>query len=92
MKDNVYMNTCGCLKPQIDIDASDSKIMNMTGPNLELASNKVWQERSASGIMVSVIDGDIVASEWEVQSRYYVHFRIKTIEKCIKQLIKPVIG
>ena len=33
------------------------------------------------GVMVKVLDCEIVVSEFELQSRYYVHFRTNTLEK-----------
>ena len=42
--------------------------------------------------MVKAMDCGIVVSEFELQLRYYIHFRTHTIGKDIKQLILPTIG
>ena len=41
------------------------------------------------GVMVRALDCGIVASEFELQSRYYVHFRTNTLEKVMNSLIPP---
>ena len=43
------------------------------------------------GVMVKVLDCGIV-SEFELQSRYYVPFRINTPEKGMKSFIIPAMG
>ena len=40
-------------------------------------------ERSFCGVVTNVLDYDIVVSEFELQSRYYVHFRTNTLRKDI---------
>ena len=42
--------------------------------------------------MVKAMDCEIVVSEFEFQSRYYVHFRANTIGNGMNPLILPVIG
>ena len=37
----------------------------------------------SSGITANVLDYDIVVSEFELQSRYCVHFLTNTLEKCM---------
>ena len=39
------------------------------------------------GVMVKTMDGGIVVSEFELQSRYYVHFRANTLGKDMNPLI-----
>ena len=39
---------------------------------------------SCRGQAINIFDCDIVGSEFEPQSRYYVHFRINTLEKSMK--------
>ena len=39
--------------------------------------------------MVKAMDCEIVISEFEIQSRYYVHFRKNTHKKCMNPLILP---
>ena len=41
------------------------------------------------GVMVKVMDCEIVVSEFEFQSRYYVHFRANTLGKGMNSLILP---
>ena len=40
-------------------------------------------------VMVKAIDYEIVVSEFELQSRYYVHFRTNTLDKGMNPLILP---
>ena len=44
------------------------------------------------GVMVKAMDCRIVVSEFELQSRYYVHFRANTLGKGMNLLILPAMG
>ena len=44
------------------------------------------------GVMVKAIDCEIVVSEFELQSRYYVHFRANTLGKGMNPHIPPAMG
>ena len=44
------------------------------------------------GVMVKAMDCEIVVREFVLQSRYYVHFRAKTLGKGINPLILPAMG
>ena len=44
------------------------------------------------GVVINVLDSDIVVSEFELQSRYYVHFRTNTHGKGRHTLILPSMG
>ena len=44
------------------------------------------------GVMVEAMDCKIVAREFELQSRYYVHFRANTLGKGMNPLILPAMG
>ena len=44
------------------------------------------------GLMVKALACGIVVSEFELQSRYYVHFRKNTLGKHMKPLILPAMG
>ena len=44
------------------------------------------------GVDANVQDCDILTSEFELQSRYYVHFRTNIHGKGVKPLIFPAIG
>ena len=44
------------------------------------------------GVMVKATDCGIIVSEFEFQSRYYVHFRANTIGKGMNPLILPAMG
>ena len=44
------------------------------------------------GVMVKAMDCGIVVSEFELQSRDYVHFRANTFGKGMKPLILPAMG
>ena len=47
---------------------------------------------SPRDVLADVLKWDIVASEFESQSRYYVTFRIISKEKDMNPLITPAIG
>ena len=44
------------------------------------------------GVIVKVMDSGIGISEFELQSRYYVHFRANNIGKGMNPLILPAMG
>ena len=44
------------------------------------------------GVMVKAMNCGIVISEFELQSRYYVHFRANTLGKGMNPLILPAMG
>ena len=57
-----------------------------------LIPNPSLQKECPRGVMVKVMDCGIVISEFELQSRYYVHFRTNTLGKGMNPLILPAIG
>ena len=44
------------------------------------------------GVIVKAMDCRIVASEFVLQSRYYVHFQANTLGKGMNPLILPAMG
>ena len=48
--------------------------------------------KNESSVMVKVLDCEIVVSEFELQSRYNVHFRTNTLGKGMEPLILPATG
>ena len=44
------------------------------------------------GVMVKAMDCEIIVSEFELQLRYYVHFRANTFGKGMNPLILPAMG
>ena len=44
------------------------------------------------GVMVKAMDCGIVVREFVLQSRYYVHFRAKSLGKWMNPLILPAMG
>ena len=44
------------------------------------------------GVMVKALACEIVVNEFELQSRYYVHFRLNTSGKGINPLTLPAMG
>ena len=44
------------------------------------------------GVMVKAIDYNIVISEFEFQSYYYIHFRTNALGKGMNPLILPTMG
>ena len=53
-----------------------------------LLSPETWLKRKES-VVASVLDSNIILSEFERQSRYYVHFQTSTLGKGMKPLIHP---
>ena len=49
-------------------------------------------ERGARGVKIKVLHCGIVVSEFELQSRYSVHFWTKTLGKCMDPFILPPMG
>ena len=43
-------------------------------------------------VMIKAMDCEIVVSEFELQSLYYVHFRANTLGNGMNPLILPAIG
>ena len=48
--------------------------------------------RGPRGVIVKAVDSGIVVSEFELQSRYYIQFRTKTLGKGMNRLILPAMG
>ena len=46
-------------------------------------------QRCPCGVMVKVMECGIVESEFELQSRYYIHFRTNNLGKGMNLLILP---
>ena len=44
------------------------------------------------GVMVKVMDCGIIISKFELQLRYYIHFRANTLGKGVNPLILPAMG
>ena len=44
------------------------------------------------GVIVKAMDSEIVVSEFELESRYYVYFRANTLRKGMNPLILPAVG
>ena len=47
---------------------------------------------SSYGVVAYMLDGKIVVSEFELQSRYYVYFRTNIFRKGMNPLIPPSYG
>ena len=48
--------------------------------------------RATNGVMVKALDAGIVVRQFELQSRYYVHFRAYTLGKGMNPLILPAMS
>ena len=48
--------------------------------------------RCPRGVMGKVVDNGIVVSEFVLQSRYYVHFRVNALGKGMNPLILPAVS
>ena len=58
-----------------------------------LSHYKVESKRGCPrGVIVKARDCGIVVSEFDLQSRYYVHFRTNTLGKGMNPLILPAMG
>ena len=44
------------------------------------------------GVMIKVMHYEIVVNEFELQSRYYVHFQANTLGKSTNPVILPAMG
>ena len=67
--------------------------INQTKPNQKQKQKQTQIFKGCPrGVMVKAMDCGIVVSEFELQSRYYVHFRANTLGKCMNLLILPVMG
>ena len=53
-------------------------------------NHTVW--KSKSDVDAFVLDCDIVVHKFELQSRYYVHFRTNTLTKSMSFLNSPAMG
>ena len=49
-------------------------------------------KENPSGVMANGLDNDIVVSEFELQSRFYIHFQTNTLGKGMNSLILSVSG
>ena len=58
----------------------------------EVMLSKLFYPNQQGGVMVKVLDCGIVVCEFELQSRYYVHFRTNTLGKGMYPLILPEMG
>ena len=56
----------------------------------ELIQNVEWGW--PRGVMVKAMDWEIVVSEFELQSRYYIHLRTNTVGKDMNPIILPAMG
>ena len=55
-------------------------------------NNLQWLRGCPRGVMVKVMDCEIVVHELILQARYYVHFRANTLGKGMNPLILPAMG
>ena len=62
--------------------------LSQVSSNCALRSSFVYPR----GIMVKAMDYGIVESEFELQSRFYVHFRANTLGKGMNLFILPAMG
>ena len=58
---------------------------------LPYQENSVCPEKNLHGIVVNMLDCDIIVSEFKLQSHYYVHFWTKTLEKGMSSFIPRAI-
>ena len=49
-------------------------------------------EKSLRGVETNVMNCDIVISEFELKSSYYVHFQTNTFGKYVKTFIPPTLS
>ena len=56
-----------------------------------LWNNILYQWKSLQGVVANILDSDIVVSELEIWSRYYVHFRTNTFLKDMNSLCPPAL-
>ena len=64
-----------------------------SGDHPDYSIVKIDQNRGCPhGLMVKAMNCGFVVGEFELQSRYYVHFRANTLGKGINLLILPAMG
>ena len=66
--------------------------LTRVGLLVELANHYTTRGACPRGVMVKAMDCKIVAREFELQSRYNVHFRTNTLGKGMNPLILPAMG
>ena len=54
--------------------------------------NSVTKKKFSVGVVANMMDSNITVSEFELQLRYYVHFRTNNIGKGVYPHIPPAIG
>ena len=75
------------------IQQRDAKLhlkVKLIEPFVKKKSLEISGGGSPRGVMVKAIDCGIVVSGFELQSRYYVHFRTNTLGKDMKLIILPM--
>ena len=63
--------------------------INKTHSNKQPNSNPEDNLECPRGVMVKAMDWGVIVSEFELQSRHYVHFRANTLPKGMNPLILP---
>ena len=60
--------------------------------SMSLCCLRRFKKENLSGVGVKILDCDILVSEFEFESRYYVYFRTYTLRKGINYIIFPIYG
>ena len=68
-----------------------SHIFSKYQASMKVKPNKL-SNKGPRGVMVKELDCGIVIREFELQSRYNVHFRTNTLEKGMTPVILPSMG
>ena len=57
-----------------------------------MRTSSVYYYNGNALVVVQTLDCGIVVRKFKLQSRYYVHFRMNTLRKCMNLLILPAMG
>ncbi len=75
--------------PSYRLNSTTIVLLGDTPLNKETKPNLKFVRGCPRGVMVKAMDCGIVVSEFELQSCYYVHFRINTLGNGMNPLILP---
>ena len=65
--------------------------INIYCDSLSFSTSQLYQNMGCPrGVMVKAMDFGLVVSEFVLQSRYYVQFRVNTLGKSMNPLILPI--
>ena len=92
----IYLSLCRNKRETIKTSSNDwSSLTNRDishGYTVTVRNKFDTLRRCPRGVMVKMMDCEIVVSELELQLHYYVHFQTNTLGKGMNPLILPAMG